>query len=144
MTNNIDTVQVVESFCKTLKKVGYRKVMNAMRSLCSDATTDKELELEDFIINTACNYYKINEDDLKQNYSTPEVFVCRNLIIVLLKKHGTKTHAEISKIFNKKGHAMVSHALSDFKNKNYKIKADSNYLSAYDTINQEVLKFKRR
>jgi chromosomal replication initiation ATPase DnaA len=80
---------------------------------------------------------------MKKPYLTENVFVCRTISIILIKKHVDLSHIDISNVFGKKNHSIVSHALTDFKSKNERIKEHKIFLDAYNEIDKKIIDFKQ-
>lgn len=138
-----ETLEVIDQFCKTLKKVGTTKVKNALAELYRSRLKDYDDKIVCFIKKNVCDAFSIDESEMNKPYLTEIVFICRTMSIILIKKHINMSHIDISNIFGKKNHSIVSHALTDFKNKNERIKEHKIFLDAYNEIDKKIIDFKQ-
>lgn len=138
-----ETLEVIDQFCKTLKKVGTTKVKNALAELYRNKLKDYDDKIVYFIKKNVCEFFSIDESDMNKPYLTEIVFICRTIAIILIKKHVNLSHIDISNLFGKKNHSIVSHALTDFKNKNERIKEHKIFLDAYNDIDKKIIDFKQ-
>ena len=143
MTEEKEIVDLVAKLYRTFKKVGVQRVVSALDVLCRKNIDNYESKVISFIKLKACEAYGVNEDDMNRSVIMYDAFDCRDLIIVLTKKHLDIKHLQLSALFGKKGHSLVSRALNDFKNKNEKIKEHKIYLENYAKINPEIDNYKQ-
>lgn len=143
MTEEKEIVDLVAKLYRTFKKVGVQRVVSALDGLCRSKISNYESQLISFIKDKSCEIYGINEGEINKSFVTNDVHSCRDLIIVLVKKHLDMKHIEISALFSNKGHTLVSRALSDFKNKNERIKEHKFFLESYNSIDVEIDKYKQ-
>lgn len=144
MSEELEEIGIIEKLLQTMKKVGKKKVINALSELYDTKITNYDDSIISFIKEKVCESYKIDPSGLNKSYLVDDFYISRNMIIVLIKKHLNINHVTVSKIFGKKGHTLVSNALSDFKNKNERIKEHRIYLEIYNQINLEVEEFKKK
>ncbi len=143
MEEEKETLQVIDQFCKTLKKVGVTKVKNALNELYRNRLKDYDDKIVSLIKKSVCESFSIEESEMGKPYLTEIVFICRTMCIILIKKHVNMSHIDISNIFGKKNHSIVSHALTDFKNKNERIKEHKIFLDTYNQIDKKIIDFKQ-
>lgn len=144
MSEEIEEIGIIEKLLLTIKKVGRKKVINTLSELYDTKTTNYDDSIISFIKEKVCESYKINEDGLTKSYLVDDFYIARNMIIVLIKKHLNINHTSVSKLFGKKGHTLVSNALSDFKNKNERIKEHRIYIEIYNSIDSQVEDLKKQ
>ena len=143
MTEEKETVEVAKHYFKALKKAGPKRVISALQNLHKQKISEYDNKVIDYIIESVCNAYEIKEHELNGNTVTGDALVSRNMVVVLIKKHLRLKHEEVSVIFNKKGHAMVSHALRDFKGKNERIKEDKIYIDHFFKVDSMISNYKK-
>ena len=143
MEEEKETLKVIHQFSKTLKKVGATKVKNALTELYRNRLKDYDDKIVSFIKKSVCSAFSVDENDMKKPYLTENVFVCRTISIILIKKHVDLSHIDISNVFGKKNHSIVSHALTDFKSKNERIKEHKIFLDTYNEIDKKIIDFKQ-
>jgi len=144
MQDQKEVINAIEKFCKVIRKLGSKQVIKVLSELYRDNINDYDDKIVDFIKSETCKAFSIEPESLLKSHATEEVIICRNMSMVLVKAHLDLTHAFISKLFNKKGHVIVSQALNDFKNKNPKIKDHKFFLDTYDSINLLVIEYKEK
>lgn len=142
MSEQKELLKTVDLFCKTIRKIGLKKVIRAMDTLYRQKTDDYDTNIIEFIIQKSCEDFGISDSDIHKNRVSGKSFVCRNIVIVLIHKYCNIDQIRISNLFNKKTHVTVSHAISDFRNKNEKIKDDRIYMEHYNRINDKVVIYK--
>jgi chromosomal replication initiation ATPase DnaA len=143
MTEEKEIVDLVAKLYKTFKKVGVRNVLNALDGLCRGNINSYDENIISFIKTKVCESFKVETEELNKSFLSNDIYLCRSMSMVLIKKHLNLSHLEISNIFGNKNHTIVSHALSDFKNKNERIKEHKFYLENYNRIYEEVVKYKQ-
>lgn len=143
MTEEKETVEVAKHFLKALKKVGTKRVVSALQNLYKQKISEYDNKIIDYIIEKVCFAYEIKEHELNGSTVTGDALVSRNMIVVLIKKHLRLKHEEVSVIFNKKGHAMVSHAITDFKGKNERVKEDKIYMDHFSQVDSMITNYKK-
>jgi chromosomal replication initiation ATPase DnaA len=139
-----EMLQVIDRFCKTVKKVGSKKVLDTLENLYRRKPDNFEEKIIDFIKSECCSEFDILETDMYKSVVTDNAFVCRKMSMVLIKQHLDISHVNISILFGKKGHVYVSKSLSEHKLKNEKIKDDRVYLESYKRVNDKVIDYKNK
>jgi len=142
LSDEIETLKVIDQFCKTIKKIGAKRVTKALHELYKDKIEDYDLRVVNFIKENVCLNFLVSESSLNKPYLTADLFVCRSMSIVLIKKHLDLKNSQIANFFNKNNHTIVSHAITDFQNKNERIKEHKLFLEIYAKLDNEILKFK--
>jgi chromosomal replication initiation ATPase DnaA len=144
MSEEKEIVEVVSKLYKTFKKVGVKNVMTALEKLCRSGINNYDQKVIDFIKNKVCLSFNVNPSDLNKSFLSSELFTSRSMVMVLVKKHLNLSHLEVSNLFDNKNHSIVSHALTDFKNKNEKIKEHKIYLDYYKAIDIDIEIYKQK
>lgn len=132
------SLQLISETIKAIDKVGTATVLEAVRDVQRVTKTDKELI--DTILQTCCNYYKLNKHSLFEGTSRKDkrseaTIVC----FILVKKYANYNNQQISDYFGKHK-SLVSRYIKRFNNLDKKILRESELLSEYSDIESQTEK----
>jgi chromosomal replication initiation ATPase DnaA len=143
MSDTKELLGAVKQFCKTLEKVGLKKVLSTLSDLYRDDITDYDDKIISFIVDESCLVYKISKEELQKSRLSGDHFDCRDMIMILIKNDLNLPHIEISKIFGIDNHVRVSLAISGFNNKNPRIREDNIFLENYKAVESKLIEYKK-
>ena len=137
--NEKNIVTIVKEFYLTIQKYGYRKVLNKLNELKLPTFSQYENNIQNKIIYLVTSEYNSNIHELTKNNVRGDLGEARSMCIVLLKKYLNVSHSQISIIFKRDTHSMVSNALNKHKNKSKNISNEKKYLDKYKRIERRLL-----
>lgn len=134
-----EVITLVKRLATTIKKVGVKKVVDALDELnTEEGFVEAHQSLIKYILNETSTVFQINPEDMKRKNIRGTAYDARAMCFILLKKQLDLNHKDIAGLFGKKNHTLVSHALTYFNNLDYDVKTDRKFLEAFQEINTKV------
>ena len=142
--NQEEIETVVRAFYSTIRRVGYKKVLNTLSKLKDISKSDNyELNLQNWIIAVVCKMYDCEYTDLQKNHIKGLFFQARTMCFIMLNEHTKLSQQFISNLFSYKNRTVISHAKKYKSSLSPKVKEDVEFLDRYDTINDQIIKYKQ-
>lgn len=128
-----------QDILECLKTLGYKKSLQDENLTNEYITTESNstIKKREFgqIVHFVSDYYNITIEELKSPKRKKEITRARQMLMVIAKKHFSRTLEKIGDYFGGKNHATVIYALNNF---NKKIKADHNLHHDYNIVLEQL------
>lgn len=142
MSREHEISEVLIKIGSAIKRVGYRRVINAMDSLMK--IEHKCEESINYITDLVCKNKFIEIDSLKQKgLSDRRLLVVRDLILLLIKNNTLISNNELCNMFNITK-SKLSILNKKFNSMDLKIKHEREFLDEYDYFNSKITEYKQQ
>jgi hypothetical protein len=138
MTETTNTLNLLGSLQKAIKKVGTKKITD-MLDFFSKAKDDDKTVTSELIVKTVCQHFVISRNALlKSQKVSGETYTALIFLVNLLKKYSMTTQKEIS-IFTGKSPAMINKYIADFNTMQMTLtKIDKSNLMMYQNLDEKI------
>jgi chromosomal replication initiation ATPase DnaA len=140
-----EIIELINGIRTTVKKVGVKRFLELLKQIDPNlSVTERDKQLCDFIIAKTCDYKSVKLETLMSPKLLGDVRETRTMCIVLMKQHLGYSHKQISSVFGRSGHTLVSHAMRDFQDKDHRIVTHRKWLSEYEILNEQIVDYKSK
>lgn len=140
-----DVIDLIKGIETTIKKVGVKRFLELLKQIDPNlSVSERDKLLCDFIIAQTCDYKSVRFEDLRKPKLQGDPRDTRTLCIVLLKHHLGLRHEQISSMFGRNGHTLVSHAMREYSDMDEKIKPHREWLNDFNVLNIQIIEYKNK
>jgi len=138
-------INLAEKMYDSIKIYGSKTVLSKLNELQIKTPHNKNTNdsLLNKIINSVCVEYSVEPNALRKSRVLGNVRYARTTCILLLQKHLSLSVANITRIFGRDSHSVISLSIKEFHEMKPTIKHHKDFIDKYNLLDAKIVDYKQ-